>query len=458
MKRLKKLLTLALILLLTLSIPVLARADQVELEYKLTLTDQNGREVLNPRELNAGDTLYVEIELSRKDSDASSYGTYGLEFRLLTRGLSYNGDGASFRNGTPITKQVFLSGDSVGFAYYDDARTGEAINNPVLAGQWSYTVTDPAALNITVPVALMYLVDDSESYEPVGNARLFLDPTGGEIIGTDVSGLYPSGTVVSLPEARFADYRFLGWSDGVRLYDAGSRFVVTGVVTLTAMWEGLMRDRRVLFEANGGTILGDDPSGMYADGEVVVVPDAKRDGYHLNGWTMEGETYAAGDEYVVDNSVIFFAGWTEAVPAPDTQEEARERTLAAAVIVPAAAALLGLLFLLLWKRRWVLYSLKNGDVALSYKEKKHDYLVEVILFAENEDGSRSEYRLNKSNRIEAKHRLRFIQGQESLYPIVPVEKGKYKGKLMITDPQGKTTEKKARIKVLDREIRKRDNR
>ena len=460
MKRPRIFIALLVGLILLMMFPTAVFADKVELEYKLMLTDRNGREVINPRTLNAGDTINVDIELSRKDSDAASYYTYGLEFRLLTRGLEYNGDGASFHNGTPITKQVFMSGDSVGFAYYDMERVGVAINNPVLAGRWSYTVVDPSKINITVPVVLMYIVNDSESHEPVGNARLFLDSNGGEVIGEDVSGEYPSGTIVKLPDASFANYRFVGWSDGARIWNAGDNYTVTGVVTLTAVWEGLMRNRQVLFETNGGTFKENDPSGMYADGEVIKMPEAEKNGLELSGWRMEGKLFKLGEEYIVDNSVIFFAEWIEpsTTPAPDDDNRVPNIVIISAIFTAGALGLIGFLWLILWKRRYVLYSLKNGDVALSYKENDHKYQVEVILFDKDDEGNSVEYHLNKSGIVEAKHRMRFIHGQEEIYPIVEVNPGKYKGKLIITDLKGHITEEKACIKVLDREIRERNNR
>ena len=482
LKALKRTVTLILALILVFSASLVAYADKAEFEYKLILTDQNGQTVTNPRALAAGSTLTVEIELTRTDTTATGYDTYGLEFRLMSRGLQYNNDGASFANGTPVRELHYQSGDSVGFAYYDMEQVGQQINNPALAGRWSYTVTDPGAVNITVPVALMYIVNDSESYEPIGNATLFLDPNGGEIVGEDVSGEYRSGTIVKLPDARFQDYKFLGWGDGADLYPAGSNYVVTGVVTLTAQWEGLVRDRQVIFNVNGGEFDDADPSGMYADGEIITIPAAHRDGYELIDWELYGEAYEPGEPYTVDNSVIFEAKWEPTEPVaeesgnepepevlrdndtplvqwlhnPDGTVDGGHLTL----FVIGLLILLGLLlwlFLILWKRRWVLYSLKNGDVALSYKEKEHDFRVEVVLFDEDENGNKAEYHLNKSGVIEHKHRLRFIRGQLEAYPIVQVEKGKYKGKLIVTDPEGKVTEEKARIKVLDREIREREN-
>ena len=428
-----------------ITMAVSAYADKAEFEYRLTATDQNGMTVTNPRTLNVGDTLTVEIELTRVDTTATSYDTYGLEFRLMSRGLSYNNDGASFANGTPVKELHYEAGDSVGFAYYDMEQKGQPINNPALAGRWSYTVTDPSAINITVPVALMYIVNDSEKYEPIGNAILYLDSLSGEIVGEDVSGEHRSGTIITLPDAEFEDYVFLGWSDGVQTYAPGSNYVVTGIVTLTAQWEGLVRDRQVIFDPMGGEIDGADPGGMYADGEELTVPSAHRDGYELTGWDLYGQTYAAGDTYTVDNSVVFAAQWApeaEIVPPP-VEGEDNPNVLLMVLAVLTLLALGWWLWLILWKRKWVTYSLKDGAVALDYRYDENDYSVEVILI----DGDK-EKRLNGSATVEKGTRLRFIPGSGAL----DIESGKYKGKLIVTTVSG-NEEKKCRIKVVDEELK-----
>ncbi len=457
MKKIIKFVCVILTLMMLFSTALVANAYKAEFEYKLIVTDGDGRTVSDPRSLAAGDTLNIEIELSRTDTNATSYETYGLEFRLMTRGLTYNNDGACFRNGTPVKLLQYDSGDSVGFAYYDMERKGEQIANPVLAGKWSYTVADPSAVNITVPVALMYIVNDSESYEPIGNALFSLDLNGGQVIGTNVSGEYRSGTIITLPDAKFGDYVFKGWSDGVTLYPAGSNYTVTGIVTLTAQWEGLVRDRQIIFDPQGGAIEGEDPGGMYAEGEVIKMPQATKEGFTLAGWRDGDKVYLPGDEYIVDNSKVFIANWKElVVPTGEPTEPIGADDPDAPHIGLTAIGVLALLgfgwwlFIILWKRRWVKYSLKNGDVSLDFKDKEHTVRVEVLLL----DG-RKRYTLTQSGLVEKKHRLRFIKATK---PVVEeLEKGKYDGYLILTGEDGFTDRRKCRIKVLDKELREREN-
>lgn len=453
--RFQKAITVLLtVLLLFISLPAVTRADGASFEYKLMITDQNGREVSNPRSLSSGDRLNVEVELKRTDDSSNSYDSYGMEFRLSTLGLEYNNDGVSFRSGTEITKQVFESGDSVGFAYYDMERVGESVNNPTIIGKWSYTVTDPSAVNISVPVALLYLVNESEAFVMNGNARLFLDPNGGSIIGTDVSGDYPSGTTVTLPGASFGDYVFEGWTDGSSLYAEGDEYVVSGIVTLTAQWRDLERNRQIIFDAKGGEISGNDPSGMYADGEKIVIPGVERDGYDLTSWTMEGNDYKPGDTYVVDNSVVFIAQWQEATaktepsapsePTEDIQEQDPEGT-ALWWIIPLIVVITLIVLFLLFFKRYVRYSLVDGGIRLSYRDSKKVESVQVYLIKDNK-----EYLLGQSGSLNSRELLKIINGTSI---VSEIEKGFAKGRLHVTY-SGKGAKD---VKVLIRSIKEKLN-
>ena len=447
---------LALMLMLGLTMPAYAADTKTSFKeiitghndasftYELFLTDQNGASVTNPRRLSAGDTIYVEIELTRNQFNDISYESYGIEFRLLTRGLTYNNDGATLRSGTQVVRNTYMDGDSVGFAWYDMTREGESFANPVLAASWSYTVEDPGMVNITVPVALIFVTGEDEEFVPVGTARLYLDVNGGEFIGKDVSGEYPSGKAVTLPDARFGDYIFEGWSDGVRVYPAGTEYVVSGIVTLTAQWADLVRDRYVSFILNGGMLDGEDPSGYYADGETIILPHATKDGYRLVGWTDGVNTYKPGDKYEVYNTVNLTAIW-EAVEVDDEKvDDDSENNSGWWIWLLLAVLLLFWLIILLWKRRWVKYSLVNGDIALYYKSKEHTAEVRVILCHQRE-----RHLLGMANNLPSKQVLKFIHGTGET---ANVKAGKYRGLLIVKT--GEAAKRiKCRIRVLDKELK-----
>lgn len=440
---------------------IAASHEDAEFTYELMLTDGNGMPVTNPRKLKVGDTIHVEIRLTRENFNSPNYDSYGIEFRLLTRGLTFNYDGMTLRGGTDVRLQSYSDGDAVGFAWYDMNRVGEKFNNPVMAASWSYIVQDPSKVNITVPVALIYITGDEKEYIPVGSATLFLDSNGGKIIGNDVSGTYTSGTSVTLPSVEMGEWVFAGWSDGVNLYPAGSEYIVSGIVTLTAEWEELVRNRHVKLDLKGGELEGEDISGFYADGEIITLPEASREGYKFLGWNDGAGLYDAGTEYTVYNTVILVAEWEILVPTdsdetedmPTDSDESDESSQADQVqltnIVVAASVTIGglglLWLLLLWKRSFVMYSLITGDVSLYFKNGNAPAEVDVVLY----DGAK-EYHLNRSGKVEVRHRLRFIQNVTNMM-IADVKPGTYKGKLHIHLGSEEKV-KKCRIKVLDREL------
>ena len=315
------LLAMVAVLILGMLVPVHAEEEKdpyqsitttdkdAEFTYELFLTDANGNAIENPRRMSAGDTIYVEIRLTRNKYTAPNYESYGIEFRLLTRGLTYNYDGTTLRSGTDVREMKYFDGDSVGFAWYDLQKIGESINNPVLVASWSYTVENPSKVNLTVPVALIYITEDNEEHYPVGPATLYLEYDAGKMLGEDVSGTYTSGAAVTLPDMEHSSWTFLGWSDGVRTYPAGSEYVVSGIVTLTAVWEKPEQNRHLSLQTKGGTLEGEDVSGNYADGEVVILPDATREGYDFLGWSDGENLFPAGSEYTVNGNVNLTAQW-----------------------------------------------------------------------------------------------------------------------------------------------------
>lgn len=462
MKKLSAIL-LALVLLISLA-PTALAAETPVLSYELQLTDGSGMLVENPRALSNGDTLNIEIVLRRTDENGP-YDLYGIEFRLHTIGLEYNNDGTTLQSGTEVREENYSDGKYVGFAWYDMQQVGETTNNPVLAGKWSYTVTDASKVNIRVPVALVYVRNHTEGVTATGPAtiQLELNLGGGELIGPDISGKYVSGTVVTLPDAQREGYVFLGWSDGLTVYPAGSEFIVSGIVTLEAIWEVPERNRHITLDPNGGEIVGEDVTGYYADGMLVTLPDAQCEGYIFKGWFDGASTYEAGAAYEVYNSVILLAQW-EAVEIteptepgmPDADEGAciicgRKPTVCALIslcwicLLIILLILIGILLLiLLWKHRYIKYSLQNGDIQMNYKNGKHKVLVEVVLINENRKHS-----LNQSDVVTPKTHLRFIKNLDR--PIIQVKPGKYQGQLIII--RGRVAEvRKCRIMAVDKEL------
>lgn len=311
----KKVLSILLLaaLMLGLSVPALAEGTPT-FTYELQLTDGAGKTIsaaaLNT--LKAGDQVNLSIHLQRTDITDASYGIYGIEFQIRSRGLTYNNDGVCFREGSSVNLAQYLSGDVVGFAWIDMNEATIDISNPEDVCHWSYTVSEPSKAILVTDVALVY-VGGSGAGTVTTKYDVLLDPNGGSVDGTDVSGTYASGTKLTLPGAVREGYEFVGWNDGAADYKAGDSYTVTKSAILTAKWTQVVH---ITLRLTGGTVVGDDVTGEYEVGETITLPDAVRDGYTFDGWLDEstGTTYKPGDTITLAHDSILFAQWTPSSP------------------------------------------------------------------------------------------------------------------------------------------------
>ena len=120
-----------------------------------------------------------------------------------------------------------------------------------------------------------------------------------------------AGTQINLPSNTFTspeNKRFVGWSDGANVYNAGSSYTVTGDVTFTAQWEEFY-----YMPANGGKTVdlsgksngyhiivyddgGPDEDYSYnADGTLTIIPPADK-GLRI---TIKNNTEPADDKLYV---------------------------------------------------------------------------------------------------------------------------------------------------------------
>ena len=229
--------------------------------YNLLLTDSRGEEITNLQDLDAGETVNVAIQLTRTDITEDNYDAYGIEFKVMTKGFTYNKDGAAFREGMRVTSVEYFGKFLTGVTYFDMNREGVTVSNPLEVCSWSYTVKDPAALSLDVTTALVYVTGQEDSFSPVAKFWLTLDAAGGRISG-DISGEYEEGSVVTLPSATRSGYTFKGWSDGENTYPAGARYTVTKMVTLQAQWE----------KDNSGSGSGSGSGGSVVDPTPATMP------------------------------------------------------------------------------------------------------------------------------------------------------------------------------------------
>ena len=107
---------------------------------------------------------------------------------------------------------------------------------------------------------------------------------GAEATGTAGAFEVSEGTTVVLSENPFTrpHYRFIGWSDGLQVYQAGDEYIVSGDVTFTAQWE--IESYRVMFYGGGGTLVRGNEEQTVAYGEAAIAPEYEREGYTFLGW------------------------------------------------------------------------------------------------------------------------------------------------------------------------------
>lgn len=132
---------LAVMLLLAMTIPGYAVSEGT-FDYRLELTDSTGKtiQVNDLHSMQAGETIHLNIHLERTDVDAISYGIYGIEFQVSTKGLAYQEDGVCFNEGISINQFHYTLRDVVGFAFIDLEMGETTIPNPLDVAQWSYRV------------------------------------------------------------------------------------------------------------------------------------------------------------------------------------------------------------------------------------------------------------------------------------------------------------------------------
>ena len=258
------------------------------------------------------------------------------------------------------------------------------------------------------------------------------------VIGTDgVATITNEDFLVSLP-------------DGSGSYECESNELT---VILTS-------DCTVKFETNGGTPI-DPITAIY--GETISRPeDPTRDGKHLVGWYKDIHlTQEWNFEYdTVKGSMTLYAKWADGkAPGKFGKDDFFNMDWMKNIpIVPigigfGVLVLLVLLWLLIrWllvllgSRKYIMYSLVNGDISLNYRNDYRNAHVTLVLNKEN-----TSYTLGGFETTEEDKTVRYIENGGNA-PIVHIEPGVYDGKLIIKDDYSVMTST-CQIKVVDKELK-----
>lgn len=129
-----------------------------------------------------------------------------------------------------------------------------------------------------------------------------------------LSRVIVSGTNITLPSAPKAasGYKFTGWNDGEKNYDAGAEYKVTKGVTLTATWDLAKYDVTFALGTNPAAN-AQKPADRNVVGNInLPAAPAAASGYYFVGWSDGvGEPYPANSPYNVTKATAFTAIWDE---------------------------------------------------------------------------------------------------------------------------------------------------
>ena len=113
-------------------------------------------------------------------------------------------------------------------------------------------------------------------------------------------------------------FTFGGWTIGGQTYAAGGSYSLTSNVTATAIWTA-NASYTITYNGNSADS-GSTPANQTGNGSVTLASNTGslvKSGFTFGGWTIGGQTYAAGGSYSLTGNVTAVAIWTATV-APST--------------------------------------------------------------------------------------------------------------------------------------------
>ena len=142
------------------------------------------------------------------------------------------------------------------------------------------------------------------------------------------------GQKLTLGEEPRTGYTFVGWKDGENVYRAGETIIVTGDMTLTAVWEART------FTVTYVLLDGKTQTETVAYGQNVTLGEEKREGHTFVGWKDGEKMHHAGETITVTGDMTLTAEWKKLPSAenlPKTGDESPVLLWGAALAVSAAA-------------------------------------------------------------------------------------------------------------------------
>ena len=150
---------------------------------------------------------------------------------------------------------------------------------------------------------------DIEAVAKYTRIQVTISFDAGEGTGTMADVPHGKGTNYVLPASTFtapAHKQFKCWSIGGEEYQVGADYLVTSNVTITAVYEDIVRN--IAFSAGDGT--GTMTGTTIVDGQSYVLPASTFTApahKEFKCWSIGGEEYQVGDPYVVNSDITIVA-------------------------------------------------------------------------------------------------------------------------------------------------------
>ena len=128
------------------------------------------------------------------------------------------------------------------------------------------------------------------------------------------------GTEILLPAPLVAEsgYVFIGWSDGISVYNGGATYTITDNVKFNAIWDikGAEKAKSTINFSLGnhaGQAATVPEKCTVDEGTVITLPAKPKaaNGYIFDGWSDGTYTYAAGAQYTVNATATLTAVWKQ---------------------------------------------------------------------------------------------------------------------------------------------------
>ncbi len=294
----------------------------------LTLPEDLGLRLEGPINTESGYDLFYAYVGTTNNQVCSESGskTIQLAFGESPVILRFRSDSSVVRDGLSLTGTL---ANKIPIALLPGEANGGPISSGVVEGA-NYTLPQcPFQLPVDKLFGGWLSSADGQIYQPGASVPIseftsftaqFVDAATASFAANGGSGSGPEpivklpGTVIRLPGCSFTPPEgklFSAWSDGNELYSPNQEYTLNESVVFYAQWTDACT---ASFDANGGSGNGPAPI-VRLPGTVIELPYCSfmsPAGKLFSAWSDGNELYSPNQEYTLNESVVFYAQWTDA--------------------------------------------------------------------------------------------------------------------------------------------------